>query len=413
MNLWVGVLMAVECFSAVAALAFSHLSMSLAAPFISFTEFLNYLLVNLPRTLVHSDWASWRIPLYSGSWKWLYAAYFIPLCVLIAVLWLWRPFEISNASRSINIFGRRLALSTTVSVSAILMTTFAAVIVFHPFSAPSPDGRLHIDFLDVGQGDSALVTFPDGTTMLVDGGGKMDFHGDEEGDTISPDIPGIGEAVVSPVLWEKGYSKIDYILATHADADHIQGLTDVAKNFEVHEALFGRTPPEDPEFVELRSILIKRDVPMAHISRGQIVHFGGATVEVLYPRSDDSAAAASDNDHSVVLRIVFGDRAFLLTGDIEQTTESELVNGGGTLAADVIKVPHHGSRTSSTQAFVAAVKSRYAIISVGNHSRFGHPHQEVVDRWLASGAEVLRTGQKGMISISTDGSDLVVSTFTD
>jgi competence protein ComEC len=375
------------------------------------TEFFNYLLVDLPASPVRSDPASWRIPVYPGSWKAIYVVYFIPLCGMIAVLWKWKPFEISIQHAGVKILGRTLRLSALVSTCGALAAMLAAVLIFHPFSSPAPDGRLHIDFLDVGQGDSVFVTFPDGTTMLIDGGGKMDFRGDDGHDSFSPDVPGIGESVVSPVLWEKGYSQVDYILATHADADHIQGLTDVAKNFQIGEALFGRMPAGDPEFAELRSVLVNRGVPVAHVSRGQTVRFGGAVVEVLYPRLDESPEAASDNDHSVVLRIAFGNRAVLLTGDIEQTAESDLVAGGGTLAADVIKVPHHGSRTSSTQAFVSTVNPRYAVISVGNHSRFGHPHREAVDRWLAAGADVLRTGQRGMVSISTDGDDLRVSTF--
>jgi competence protein ComEC len=139
--------------------------------------------------------------------------------------------------------------------------------------------------------------------------------------------------------------------------------------------------------------------------------FGGATVEVLYPLLDLAPDAPSDNNHSVVLRIVYGSRAFILTGDIESDTENALIIGGGTLKADVIKVPHHGSRTSSTPSFVGAVGPQYAVISVGTRSRFGHPHKEVVDRWLASGVKVMTTGQQGMISVSTDGKDFRINSF--
>ncbi|HYJ91347.1 MAG TPA: ComEC/Rec2 family competence protein, partial [Pyrinomonadaceae bacterium] len=290
-----------------------------------------------------------------------------------------------------------------------------AIIILHPFSSPRPDGRLHIDFLDVGQGDSALVTFPDGKTLLIDGGGRMEFRNDEgDGDdAFVPDQQGIGESVVSPVLWNKGYSNIDYILATHADADHIQGLNDVAKNFSIGKALFGRMPADDPEFQELVAVLKQRNIPYDYVSRGQQLKFGGATIEFLYPRSDISPDAPSDNNHSIVVRIIYGSRAVLLTGDIERVAESDLVNGGGTLHADLIKVPHHGSRTSSTSEFINAVGAKYAVISVGRHSRFGHPHGEVVDRWSASGAQVMTTGEQGMISVSTDGKDLLIKRFLD
>jgi competence protein ComEC len=132
---------------------------------------------------------------------------------------------------------------------------------------------------------------------------------------------------------------------------------------------------------------------------------------VLYPLTDTSPDAASDNNHSVVVRIVYGNRAFLLTGDIESDAERQLLAGGGTVRSDVVKVPHHGSRTSSINEFVQATGAEYAVISVGRHSRFGHPHKEVVDRWSTSGAKVMTTGERGMISASTNGSDLAVSTY--
>jgi len=114
----------------------------------------------------------------------------------------------------------------------------------------------------------------------------------------------------------------------------------------------------------------------------------------------------------VVIRIVYGGRAFLFAGDIESAAEGELLSGGGTLRADVVKVPHHGSRTSSTEGFVRAAGAGFAIVSAGRHSRFGHPHREVTDRWIASGARVLTTSQHGMISFSTDGRDLVLNTYS-
>jgi competence protein ComEC len=334
--------------------------------------------------------------------------------ILAFAVWKWDVFKIAN-SRSETRSIEALAVDRSTVASAIVASLIlVAVLIIHPFSSPRPDGRLHIDFLDVGQGDSSLVTFPDGTTMLVDGGGRMEFRNkddDDQADQFVPDAPGIGEAVVSPVLWNKGYSRVDYIVATHADADHIQGLTDIAANFVVGEALFGREPEGDAEFTALNNILDRRHIPAKLISRGQTLNFGGATVEILYPLFDPSPQSPSDNDHSVVLRIVYGSRAFLLTGDIENDAENALVNGGGTLKADVIKVPHHGSRTSSTPAFIQSVAPEYAIISVGRRSRFGHPHKEVVERWLNSGAKVITTGQQGMISISTNGNDLDLHSY--
>jgi competence protein ComEC len=304
-----------------------------------------------------------------------------------------------------------------VKLSFAALFVFLLLIIFHPLSAPKPDGRLHVDFLDVGQGDAALLTMPDGETLLIDGGGKVNFSSlyiqreGEEPELFEPDAQNIGEAVVSEFLWQKGYSRVDYILATHADADHIQGLTDVAKNFRVRTAIFGRTPPDDADFTELYNVLQKRNIQLYVASRGDVLNFGGVEIEILYPEKDASPEAVSDNNHSLVLRVRFGDRKFLLTGDIERETENLLTGAPEFLQADVVKVAHHGSRTSSLENFVNATKARVAVISVGRDSPFGHPKAEVVERWKSASAKVLTTGENGAISFSTDGKDLQMRTF--
>ncbi|MDQ6787439.1 MAG: MBL fold metallo-hydrolase, partial [Acidobacteriota bacterium] len=265
---------------------------------------------------------------------------------------------------------------------------------------------------------SALITFPDGETMLVDGGGKLDYkaqpvkrEGEEEPELFEPDTQAVGEAVVSRFLWEKGYDKVDYILATHADADHIQGLLDVAKNFRVRAAIFGRTPLKNGEFAAVYTVLQKRNVPILKLSRGDAFEIGGVNIKVLSPEKSDAPDAVSDNNHSVVLRIIYGKRKFLLTGDIEKEAEREILSAPEAVESDVIKVAHHGSRTSSIQEFVGATRAKLAVISVGRTSPFGHPHEEVVERWKNSGARVLTTGERGTVSVSTDGKDLQLKTF--
>lgn len=405
MNLWVGFVLATESFSALAAVILGQFGDFLASPFLSLTEFLNYLLVSAPSQFLNIDMLGWRIPHYSGGLRSLYAICFVPVVVLAFSVWKWDPFAILRI-RAANI---PILLPAAATIGMLIL------IILHPFSAPQADRSLHIDFLDVGQGDSAFVTFPDGTTMLIDGGGRLEYREtDDSGtadETFIRDLPGIGESIVSTVLWEKGYSHVDYVLATHADADHIDGLVDVVRNFSVGKAYFGRMPSEDPEFARLETALGRRGVGTEFVSRGRTMQFGGATVEVLYPLADLSPQAVSDNDHSVVVRIVYGNREFLLTGDIERGAETQLLAGGGTLKADVVKVAHHGSRTSSSEEFIKAAGARFAVISVGRRSRFGHPHQEVIERWKAAGSAVMTTGEKGMISISTDGRDLNIETF--
>ena len=408
LNLWAGIFIALESFSALIAVGFSLISDALAFPFIKLTELFNWLLITFPGVFVQNNWASFRLPIYTGWPGSIYAIHLLPVIVLGYAVYNWNPFAMPGEET-------RVRLNFRIIYGAVALTVlFGVVIILHPFTAPRPDGRLHIDFLDVGQGDAALITFPDGKTMLVDGGGRVNYKrsdNDGESEIFEPDVPSIGESVVSEFLWEKGYSKIDYILATHADTDHIQGLADVARNFSVSSAFIGRSPMNDPDFVKLTQVLYRRGITTEIVSRGEILRFGDCAIEVLYPFASSDENAPSDNNNSVVLRIVYGSRVILLTGDIERAAETELVSSGGTLNADLIKVAHHGSRTSSTKSFVDATRAQYAIISVGRNSPFGHPHAEVVERWKAAGANVMTTGTSGTISVSTDGKDLKITTF--
>ena len=387
LNLWVGIFIALESFTAVLTIFLANISDIFAVPFIKLTELFNRLLLSVPHYLVENDWASMRLPHYAGAMKCIYLLYFVPLLALTIFLYLWKPFSLESKFLIPN-------YKLIVSGLGISIVAFLVLIIFHPFSAPTPDGRLHIDFLDVGQGDSALVTFPNGETLLVDGGGKRSFGSiyiqndyEEEPEFFEPDRQNIGETVVSAFLWEKGYDRIDYILATHADADHIQGLSDVAENFRVQGAMFGGMPLNNAEFAGLYKILQKREIPITKLSRGDVFDFDEARVEVLYPEENTGVL---DNNSSVVLHLIYGKRKFLLTGDIEKEAEKKLLNAPEFLQSDVVKAAHHGSRTSSTQEFIEATRAKLVVIPVGRRSPFGHPHKEIVERWKNSGAKILR-----------------------
>lgn len=413
LNILVGALMALLALVALAALFISPLSTTLAAPLFKAAEGLNWLMVHLVDPFSNAGVASIRLPEYTGTAAFIYVLYYAPLVVLAVALArsdpLARPSTKEQTGLPSFIRPRRAALALLI---------IAALIVTHPLSAGRADGRLRIDFLDVGQGDSALITMPDGTTLLVDGGGRPRFgqpqrgaSEDEEAETFERDSRSIGEAVVSEYLWWRGLDRIDYILATHADADHIDGLNAVANNFRVRAGIVARAPADDPEFTQFAATAGRRGLPLRLVGRGDLLRFGAVELEVLWPARAESLGAPSRNNDSVVLRLRFGGRVFLLTGDIEKEAEAALTGAGDELRCDVIKVAHHGSRTSSTEAFVNAAHPTYAVISVGLDSPFGHPHQEVVERWRTSGAEVLSTGQRGTITVSTDGNDLKVETF--
>ncbi len=404
LNLWVGLFIALESFAVVIGIFAAYLSEFLARGIFAVAEVFNWLMLLLPRAFADFSGLSFRLPAYSEKGSVIYVLFFVPVVVLAFALSKWNPFDVGQG---VAITSRKALIPTAVALACLI-----TVIVFHPFSSPRPDGRLRVDFLDVGQGDAALVTFPDGRTMLVDSGGKIKYRSsDDEDEPFVPDTRGIGEAVVSEYLWHRGYSRIDFIVGTHADADHIQGLTDVAKNFKIGTAIFGRMPLDDPDFAELAAVLKSRGIAAETVERGDTYNIAGTSVEVLYPVAVDDPKGASNNDNSVVLRLVYGERSILLTGDIEQRAERELTDGTTELRADIIKVPHHGSRTSSTQAFVEGVMAEHAVIPVGRTSRFGHPHPEIVERWLNAGASIMTTGSKGTVTISTDGRDIMTQTF--
>ena len=359
------------------------------APLFKLADAINWLMVHSVDPFSDSGWAGFRLPEYSGSASLIYAVYYLPLFVLVIALLHWRPMALQAE--------RRCKLHRYVLPLMCAQLLLLAILILQPLSNGRSNARLRIDFLDVGQGDSALVTMPDGTTLLIDAGGKtMDS------------TRRIGETVVSEYLWWRGLGQIDYVLATHADADHIDGLNDVLKNFTVRSALIARRPVDDPEFAKFSQTLARTKTYSETIEAGDAIHFGDVAVSVLWP---PAGGEKSTNNDSIVLRIQYGERSILRTGDIEQAAERSLVASQPQLHSDVIKVPHHGSKTSSTEAFVAATNPQLAIISVGRSSRFGHPHKEVVDRWQSSGATVLTTGHSGTITITTDGHDLSLREF--
>src|SRR5260370_4519276 len=172
-------------------------------------------------------------------------------------------------------------------MAATAFAALFALIVLHPLSAARPDGKLHIDFLDVGQGDSALLTMPDGTTVLIDGGGKPNINrgadNDDVEETFERDTRSIGEGVVSEYLWSRGMDRVDYILPTHADADHIDGLSDIAQNFKVRGAIVARSPADDPEYVRFATSMKTTGVPVEKICAADILQVGGVTGDALLP----------------------------------------------------------------------------------------------------------------------------------
>jgi competence protein ComEC len=384
LNIVVSVLLAVLVGVALIALLIAQVSPAASTPLFKLADAINWLMVH---SVDPFSGLNFRLPEYSGSAVCLYAVYYLPLLLLMVALSNWRPLALSKQKH-------RFVLPM-----AMLQLLLIALLILHPFSGARANARLHVDFLDVGQGDSVLVTMPDGTTLLVDGGGNL-----------MDATRRIGETVVSEYLWWRGLDEIDYILVTHADADHIDGLNDVLKNFTVRNALIARTPSNDPEFSKFSETLKQTNTHAELLQAGDVIHFGDVEINVLWP---PAGGETSTNNDSLVLRLKFGERSLLLTGDIEKQAEKSLLDSQQNLRADVVKVPHHGSKTSSTEDFVRATAPQFAIISVGRHSMFGHPHKEVVQRWQSHGATVLTTGECGTITVTTDGKDLRLKRFIE
>lgn len=403
LNIGVSALMAVVSLVAIIGLLVLQFSASLATPLISLANLLNWLMVHSVDPFAAMGVASIRVPEYSGWGRLLYLLYYLPL------LYLARELLIRNNHQMVR--RQQIVFGFKSLISAQLI--FLVCLVIPPLHFFGSDGKLHVDFLDVGQGDAALVTIPDGTTILVDGGGRRSFSHriTQDAKPFQRDTLSIGEAVVSEYLWWRGLDRVDYVLATHADADHIDGLADVARDFQVRAALLARVPATDPELQKFADALRSKSVPIRLVGAGDVLRIGRVHADVLWPTPNGSPTAPSSNDDSVVLRIVIGTTRILLTGDIERRAEQALVAREEDLRTDVVKVPHHGSKTSSTPRFVEATHAKYAIISVGQKSIFGHPSPQVVERWRGGGAEVLTTSESGTISVSTDGRSVELKVF--
>ncbi len=289
-------------------------------------------------------------------------------------------------------------------VSAIVLAALALIVASYPFAPKLHRGRLEVDVLDVGQGDSIFAAFPDDRTMLIDGGG---LAGSEwvKGQRSGTDV---GEEVVSPYLWSRGLKKLDVVALTHADHDHLDGLYAVLDNFRVGALWVGEDDAR-PAFKHLLAEARSRGVTVVHQAQGAESNWDGALVDVLWPPNGGFASKANDN--SLVLRLSDGRVHFLLTGDIEQHAEEKLVEEGAPLAADFLKVPHHGSKTSSTPAFLAAVAPHIAAVSVGEANPFHHPAETVVNRYDSDGIKLLRTDLDGAITATTDGQGISVHDY--
>ena len=356
--------------------------------------------------LASVEWFS-RLPRLSyriaGPPVWLFVTFIAALIFLAAA-------SRREARRRADRAARRQLAPFALKAEWIGLATLAALaflVAVHPFAPNLERGKLEITALDVGQGDCIFTAFPDGHTMLVDGGG---LAGSERvgGYQSGPDV---GEEVVSPYLWSRVLKRLDVVALTHADHDHIDGLYSVLENFRVGQLWIG-LDQDKPAFKRLVAEARSLGVPIVHETAGSTFTWGNGTVEDLWPDDSVQAADASNNE-SLVLHLTDGHLGFLLTGDIEKKAESRLVEDHAPIESDFLKVPHHGSKTSSTEEFLEAVAPKVAVASVGEGNPFGHPAPIVVERYARAGVRFLRTDRDGAVTALTDGRSLSVRTFVN
>ena len=351
------------------------------------TSYLIELVKIAPKWTLQTDWAG----------NWLVAVWYLALGASLLLLkpgrlgWLWS--RVKDQAGELTRRPMEPAKTLPIITGAVFMT--AAAIALWWQVGTGGDGDLHVYFCDVGQGDSALIVTPEGRQVLVDGGPAPDSA-----------IRALSEAM------PEGDRSLDLVVVTHLDADHSRGLIDVLDQYEVGAIVAGTESSTASMYAQWQAGVERNKVDVVSVHQGFALDLGsGVVAEVLNPRSGISGGGSTNNE-ALVLRITYGSVSFLLTADIEAQTESLLALMGAGIESTVLKVAHHGSKTSSTAGFIDAVDPAVALISVGGDNSFGHPNDEVIGRLMRQigGENIYRTDRHGDVEFVTDGVELWVET---
>ncbi len=337
--------------------------------------------------------AEFHPPAPAVVWLMFYAVFFISLFMhtRARLLSRFKPFESSSRVSKIPLIGM----------------AFAGVCLLLPLALCfMPEQRTVVSFPDVGQGDCALIQLPGGKTVLIDGGGTRDNRFD------------IGRRVLAPWLWNKGIRKLDLIVLSHPHPDHMNGLVAILKKFEVAMVWESGMDADLPGHDEFSAMIRDRKIPHRVVSADDPpMILGEATISVLHPRrgfdAHDRQAYAAENNRSLVVRVRSEGRDLLFTGDIGIEAERNIMRTMPGLKVDLIKVPHHGSRSSSNDAFVSQMRPGVAVVTVGRGNQYHHPSDEVVARYEKIGARICRTDMDGAVTIRVKKAQLAVERWND
>lgn len=262
------------------------------------------------------------------------------------------------------------------------------------------DGRLHVTFLDVGQGDATLVRFPWGATMLVDAGGSPSEAFD------------VGDRVVAPTLRHLGIRRLDTLVLSHGDGDHVAGAVSIANAFRPFDVWEGVPVPRSPLLQSVRLAADAVGARWTSMQRADETSIDGVRVVVHHPTRPDWERQDPRNDDSIVLELRWRDVSIILPGDISRAVEAEIGPRFETAPLRVLKAAHHGSASSSSERWLSQLRPTAAVVSAGRYNTFGHPAPSVLARYALVGTAMYRTDRDGAISIDTDGARLVVHTVS-
>ena len=277
------------------------------------------------------------------------------------------------------------------AVISLLFLLFGSLSGDSKASVPVPDGSAAVYFVDVGQGDCTLIQAC-GKNILIDSGEYAEYDN------------------VREFLDDHGVKTLDIAYITHPHSDHMGCMYKLLRKFGAGEVIMPDIPdeltPENITYTALLDVIAEKDIPLTEAKPGRTIELGeSCRLEILAP-----VGTYEDlNNISAAVKFVYGSTSFLICGDIEAEAESDILASGADVSADVIRTPHHGSSSSSTYAFIRAVKPRYAVFSVGTDNDYGHPHAQVIEHYRTYGAQIYRTDINGDITFITDGENITAS----